>query len=79
MTQMTPSTIRADLQTTRVSPRQRIARMLPLLSRHRALAAVPVLALFPLVVPFPAMAIKLLLAGLFAAGYHLARAPQSPD
>lgn len=42
-----------------------------MLSRHRVLATILVLAMFPLVVPFHAMAINILLAGLFAAGYNL--------
>src|SRR5687768_4535800 len=40
-------------------------------SRHRAVATIAVLALFPLVVPFHAMAINILLMGPFAAGYNM--------
>jgi branched-chain amino acid transport system permease protein len=40
-------------------------------ARHRVLSSIAVLALFPLVMPFHALAINILLFGLFGAGYNL--------
>src|ERR1700754_4681483 len=45
--------------------------LVPTAARHRVLLSIAVLALFPLVMPFHALAINILLFGLFAAGYNL--------
>jgi branched-chain amino acid transport system permease protein len=45
--------------------------LVPAAIRHRVLLSIAVLALFPLVMPFHALAINILLFGLFGAGYNL--------
>jgi branched-chain amino acid transport system permease protein len=43
----------------------------PAATRHRVLLSIAVLVLFPLLMPFHALAINILLFGLFGAGYNL--------
>ena len=48
-----------------------LSALAPAATRHRVLLSIAVLALFPLVMPFHALAINILLFGLFGAGYNL--------
>uniref|UniRef100_UPI00157BEDA9 branched-chain amino acid ABC transporter permease n=1 Tax=Bradyrhizobium mercantei TaxID=1904807 RepID=UPI00157BEDA9 len=51
----------------RMDPR----RLMGGVSQHRVLASAAVLAVLPLLVPYPALAINVLIYGLFAAGFNL--------
>jgi len=48
-----------------------LSALTPAATRHRVLLSIAVLALFPLLMPFHALAINILLFGLFGAGYNL--------
>ncbi|WP_231969435.1 branched-chain amino acid ABC transporter permease [Polynucleobacter necessarius] len=42
-----------------------------LIARHRVLASTPFLAIFPFIIPYEALAINILIFGLFAMGFNL--------
>lgn len=68
-TSSSPPPLRAPRAEAAAAPGAR--RLREAATRHRVPLSIAVLALFPLVVPFHAMAINILLFGLFAAGYNL--------
>ena len=47
------------------------ARIFDAVARHRVAAVIAVLLIFPLVMPYEALAINILIFGLYAVGFNL--------
>lgn len=56
---------------TPAAPDSAATRLLSLIARHRVLAVLAVLLIFPLVLPYQALATNILIYGLFALGFNL--------